>query len=118
MDEKAKNDYCREIIGAGVTMSGHEYLERYSHGNLGETTPEVAQAHIEAAYSLGSPNVLICEIEEVDSTVATSDHLLVELPKDPEIRAKIFSFCARIETMSGCDPDEDVGQAYCYVWYD
>lgn len=46
---------------------------------------------------------------------ATTDSLIVELPEDKNLRARLFKEIGKHAVKQGFDPDEDVGQKYLFM---
>jgi hypothetical protein len=95
------------------TISGHEGSE----GRLNRKSRAVA--FVKKIYELGAVRVVAVDINREFPEHEDTDKLIVELPKDPEARAKIFRFhndfalsrCWDAET-----PDE--GGRYLMFWWD
>ncbi len=79
--------------------------------------PKQVGQFVEAFYGAGATQVLIADIEEHEGT-QYGEALLVVLPKDSGIRARLFEVGGRADTAFQNDPVSDKGQKYLYYSLD
>lgn len=102
-----------EEIMAGTTKAeAREWMKQPKHIFFKADPKQVAQ-FVEDFYGAGATQVLIADIEEHDE-VQYGESLLVVLPKDKTVRAKVFEVGARADTAFEDDPVSDQGQKYLY----
>jgi hypothetical protein len=94
------------------TISGGE-------GSAGKLTKKKhALAFVEKIYELGAVRVKAVKIDREYPEHESTDRLVVELPSDPEARARVFSFYNEHSQERGWDPDDDDGRHYLIFWWD
>jgi hypothetical protein len=117
MDEHTRAFIDRML--ASRNADAREWLRGAPEGNnrtLGEMGSDLASEFVERLYKLGASKVLAVEIEDIPGTAdQTTNHLLVELPQNPEARASLFEFENQHAEVEGFDGEVDLGQQYLYL---
>lgn len=101
-----------EIMASAAKAEARQWMKQPKHIFFKADAKQVAQ-FVEDFYSAGATQVLIADIEEEEGN-QYGESLLVVLPKDPAIRAKLFEVEARADTAFQDDPVSDKGQKYLY----
>jgi hypothetical protein len=79
-----------------------------------------AIAVVQELYDLGAVSVTAVEIEGRTRKERYQDTstLIIELPRDAEMRARLFKWGARFARAEGWAPTVDEGQDYLLIWRD
>jgi hypothetical protein len=105
---------------AGRVAPAREWLTAAaatSERNLGEMDAALSLEMVTHLHNLGAADVLAVEIEDIPgSEDQTSNHLLVQLPAEPETRARLFAFGRQNAKERGFDGEFDYGQEYLWMW--
>ncbi len=105
-----------EIMASSTKAEAREWMKQPKHVFFKANPKEVAQ-FVEDFYSAGATQVFIGDIEEEGGNFYGGS-LLVVLPKDPGVRAKLFEVESRADTAFQDDPVKDSGQKYLYNSFD
>jgi hypothetical protein len=118
-DEAARTQAFVQERLAGPTAGAREWLRGASDAsrrNLGEMDTDVSIELVEHLHDLGSGNVLAVDITDITGCDdQTTNHVLVQLPDDPESRARVFSLCNALTKEQGFDAEPDHGQEFLYL---
>lgn len=79
-----------------------------------------AIAVVQELYSLGAVSVTAVEIAGRIEKARHQDTstLIIELPREPTKRARLFKWGAKFAQKRGWDPTMDEGQDYMLIWHD
>ncbi len=105
-----------EVMASSTKAEAREWMKQPKHVFFKVDPKQVGQ-FVEEFYGAGATQVLIADIEEHEGTFY-GEGLLVVLPKDKEIRAKLFAIGARADAAYQNDPVTDKGQKYLYYSLD
>lgn len=83
--------------------------------NLGEipTTPESIEL-VKEIYVAGAQSVIACDIV-IETDGQTTNDLLIETPKDPKKRKRLFRWYTKHTHTMGFDAERDYGQRYLFA---
>lgn len=74
---------------------------------------------VEQLYKIGAIAVYVTGIQNYKSEYEMSvDQMIIELPKNKEMRHKLFDFCNKEIRNEGFDPEKDSGQKELQLWWD
>jgi len=105
-----------EIMASSAKAEARQWMKQPKHAFFKADPKQVGQ-FVEEFYRAGATQVLIADIEEHDGT-QYGEALLVVLPKDAGVRAKLFEVGGRADTAFQNDPVSDKGQKYLYYSLD
>jgi hypothetical protein len=105
-----------EVMASTARAEAREWMKQPKHIFFKADPKEVA-GFVEEFYGAGATQVLIVDIEE-DTGNQYGESLLVVLPKDATVRAKLFEIGSRADTAFQEDPVSDKGQKYLYYSLD
>lgn len=108
-----ENQWIEEEVATGSAQRARGWLAAPKHGTF-EGNPKQMDALIERFHSAGASEVWMVGIESFGGA-ELSDTISVELPTDPQARARIFA----VETeLYGEAYTPDVGQRYLTISFD
>jgi hypothetical protein len=88
-----------------------------SKRNLGEMETDISIEFVQAQHDLGAAAVLAVRITDTyGCDDQTSNDIVIQLPSDPDSRARLFSFARSHATDLGFDPEPDFGQSHLWLW--
>jgi len=108
--------HVEAALAAPNKAEARQWLKPPGHVFFKADKQEVAQL-VEDFYAAGAAQVLFVEIAR-DNDKEIADSMVVVLPKDSAIRAKVFSVGERADGMFDNDPMPDSGQKYLYYGLD
>jgi hypothetical protein len=112
------DDICKGILSSGKVREAREWFKS-GRCFLGEGDDEEGSIElVKSLYKAGAAKVWVFDINIDESGEQYSGRLIVEMPKDPEKRKKIFSICDEIAENLGFDPEEDCSQQYRLLMLD
>jgi hypothetical protein len=118
--DQAINDkvdkHVDEALAAPNKAEARQWLKPPGHVFFKANKGQVAQL-VEDFYVAGATQVFFAEIAR-DNDKEIADSMIVVLPKDSTIRAKVFSVGERGDGMFDNDPTSDTGQKYLYYGLD
>ncbi len=114
--EARVDKHCEEIMASGKKAEAREWMKSPSHIFFKEDPKQVA-GFVEEFYNAGATQVFIVDTEEHDGKEFAGGMMLV-LPKDPAVRAKLFAVGAKVEVAVQDDPVTDKGQKYLLYTFD
>ena len=86
---------------------------------LGELPTTAASIEIvRELYDLGAGRVTAMNIATYDTREENAGRLIVSLPREVSVRAKIFAWCNSQAREQGFDVEADFGQDYLFVMLD
>ena len=111
--------FCLEMLEKPDKAEAMQWFkEGISNGKVrtvGELNEKKTEKILTNLYELGSITVFAVEIDSYEDGDQTTDSLIVELPEDKNLRAKLFKEIGKHAIKQGFDPDEDVGQKYLFM---
>lgn len=105
-----------EIMASNTKAEARAWMKQPKHVFFKADAKQVGQ-FVEEFYGAGAAQVLIADIEEEEGA-QYGEALLVVLPKDKDIRAKLFEIGARADAAYQNDPTTDKDQKYLYYSLD
>ena len=108
--------HCEEIMASGKQVEAREWFKAPAHV-LFKEDPKQVVGYVEDFYSAGAPRVLIGDMEDHEGK-QFAGCLIVILPKDAAVRAKLFKLSDRVGVQFQEDPVSDKGQKYLYFSFD
>ena len=105
-----------EVMASTTKAEARQWMKQPKHVFFKADPKEVAQ-FVEDFYQAGATQVLIADIEEEEGN-QYGEALLIVLPGDATLRAKIFEVGTRADTSFQNDPVSDKGQKYLYYSLD
>ena len=115
MNDKV-DKHVDEALAAPNKAEARQWLKPPGHVFFKANKGQVAQL-VEDFYAAGATQVFFAEIAR-DNDKEIADSMIVVLPKDSAIRAKVFSVGERGDSMFDNDPTSDTGQKYLYYGLD
>jgi len=113
-----RNDiFCSNLMTKGTCEDALIWLENRNH-TLGEIGHAASCQLVKKLLGTGALRIFACEIDDYGDEGQNTGHLVVELPKDKELRPKLFKALARLAEKQGFTGDLDDGQDYAYVKLD
>ena len=106
----------RIVLASADKAEAREWMKGATH-LLFKADPKKVAQFVEEFYSAGAVQVLIAEVQEREGK-QFGEALLVVLPKDTALRAKLFSIGNRADEAFQNDPVTESGQDYLYYWLD
>ena len=104
--------FCRKLIKKGGNADATKWIKQSGH-TLGERDPAASRRLVARLKRLGCTKITACEIRD-----GNTGHLVVELPKEPERRRKLFRALDGLAEEVGYEGDSDNGQRLEYVKLD
>jgi hypothetical protein len=105
-----------EIMASSTKGEAREWMKDDKHVFFKGDRKAIAQ-DVEDFYTAGATQVLIGDIEVHDG-ISYGGSILVVLPKDASVRAKLFEVDKRVGPQFQEDPVTDKGQKYLYYGLD
>ena len=88
-----------------------------SYRYISEWTNKKSVAWIKTLYEAGAPEAWAVEFAR-NAGYESITVLIVMLPTDGVVRAKVFDFANAQIQAEGFDPEDDYGQLHLYLWFD
>jgi len=114
--EARVDKHGEEILASSAKAEARQWMKQPKHVFFKADPKQVGQ-FVEEFYRAGATQVLVADIEEHDGT-QYGEALLVVLPKDSGVRAKLFEVGGRADTAFQNDAVSDKGQKYLYYSLD
>jgi len=114
--EERIDDHCDKVMASTAKAEASKWLQQRSHGFFKTDRGDVV-GFVEEFYGAGATEALIGDTEE-DQSAQLGQGLLVVLPKEASVRAKLFEIGSRAEEVFQCDHVSDKGQKYLYYSLD
>jgi hypothetical protein len=111
--------WCTDMLSSPDAVEARAWLSGASGTSriIGACqSSDESRALIEAIYADGAKRVTVMKIVQ-DSESQLSDHLIVTLPEEPIIRARMLARISIWATERGFDAITDRGQRYEYAWF-
>jgi hypothetical protein len=109
------------LIESPESKEALQWLQGGAPGSrtLGElNTTEASLSLTKELYSLGAVQVIVVEVDTYDSGEENTGKLVISLPEDQIVRARLFAWNAEHAREMGFDPDKDVGQKHLLLMLD
>jgi len=115
---KRDNDnFCRAILSSGNATEAREWFKS-GRCFLGEDhRAENSIEFVKSLYEAGAVKVWVLDIS-VDELGQNSGRLIVEMPKECQLRERVFAICDEVARDSGYDPECDCGQEFRLLMLD
>ncbi len=108
----------KRLLQGDKVREALSWLEESKLRSLGETTSRrEALGFVRRLYDYGAINVHAVEINGTEEEQNTGK-LIVELPADKDGRKAVFEIAGKVAREQGYDPEQDVGQQYCFLMLD
>ena len=113
----SSEDLCRRLID--TTESAEAPLWLHSEkASLGVMSHSDSLFFIEKAYRIGAKAVIAVEITAYPAGSLNTGRICVEMPDDPESRARVLSWAASVAEEQGFDGENDDGQQFVFLMLD
>jgi hypothetical protein len=116
--EAAKLDaFCAMLMQKGKRENAVGWIQTKGH-TLGERSWSSSKRLVARLSALGCVSIHACEIDVYEDGLENTGHLVLELPREGDVRSKILKAADRLASEVGYSGDFDDGQRYVYVKLD
>ena len=110
--------FCRDLLAKKTHREASVWVKESTPGNtrtIGEQSPAASLAIVKRLYGSGAKQVWAVDLEIYPHEGESTNILIVELPKQPELRRELFQLEARHAANEGFNPVSDDGQHYMFL---
>ncbi len=111
--------FCLNLLATKEHREARAWLAEASATSLrtiGEQSPRDSRTIVDALYRDGAVDVQAVDIDQDPRLGETTNVLVVKLPAEAELRAKLFKHEGRIARSNGFDPQGDTGQTLMFLF--
>lgn len=110
-------EFCRKLFADGNAVDAIQPT-REGHMTLGERNKRSSRSLIDTLTKYGAGPIWACHVQECEPGLANSGDLVLQLPSDGALRAKLLGYMGKLAREQGFDPDVDDGQTLGYLKLD
>ena len=109
----------KKLLQGDSVREALSWLEESKLRSIGQATSRRKSLNlVRKLYDCGAINVQAVEIDGAEEEEQNAGKIVIEIPKDKDGRKAIFKIAGKIARKQGYDPEQDVGQQYCFLMLD
>ena len=114
-----QDPFCRKLLDTKTHREALEWVNESKDRDIrtiGEQSPDESLKIVERLYQEGAERVWAIDPQIYPNEGQSTNNLVVELPRDPKFRRKLFRLEARVAASEGFDLVSDDGQHYMFLY--